>query len=159
MVLGLVLMGTVSSGSAQMEDEIAMMRTLIQTERQAIVAENLGLSDAEGEVFWPVYRDYMTERAKLGDRYTNLIKDYAAAYPSVSDEKAGELMKEFFAIANEQVKLKRKWMDKLGKVLPVAKTMRFLQIENKLDAYMDAALADEIPLVYGGETMDLMQDE
>ncbi len=46
------------------------------------------------------------------------------------------------------MKLKRANAEKVGKVLPAAKTARYIQIENKIRALIKFELAKQIPLVY-----------
>ena len=46
-------------------DYLQQLRAEIQTDRQALVAASLGLTDQEGEAFWPVYRDYRSDMAKV----------------------------------------------------------------------------------------------
>ena len=58
-------------------DLLQQLRADIQTDRQALVAANLGLTDAEGEAFWPIYRQYRAEMGAVGDRMQKLIMDYA----------------------------------------------------------------------------------
>ena len=46
------------------------------------------------------------------------------------------------------MKLKRSYVEKLGKVLPATKAARYLQIENKIRTVVKAELAQVILLVY-----------
>jgi hypothetical protein len=47
----------------------------------------------------------------------------------------------------DRVKLRKSYVKKFNKVIPPKKTVRFFQIDNKLDTIIDFALAKEIPLV------------
>jgi hypothetical protein len=132
---------------AQVHHEIALTRAEIQTERQAIVADNLPLTEEQSKAFWPVYRQYRAELAKLGDRFVALIEGYAKNYDTLTDPQAQEMIKEFLAIQKEEVGIKTSWVPKLGKVLPPKALARFYQIENKLDTIVRYQIADEIPLV------------
>lgn len=136
---------------AQTENEVALTRTRIEADRQAIVAENLGLSDAQAQIFWPLYREYTAKRAEIGDRTARLLVTYAAGMKTMDDAKATTMLDELFAIQQDEVALKKTWAAKLRKVLPGALVARFFQIDNKLDAYMKAIAADEIPLVVAGQ--------
>ena len=40
----------------------------------------MGFTEAEDQAFWPIYRDYNAEMAKLGDERVALIAEYARAY-------------------------------------------------------------------------------
>jgi hypothetical protein len=136
---------------AQMQHEIALTRAEIQTERQAIVAENLSLTEEQAKAFWPLYRTYREEMQKLGDRAVALIEDYAKNYDTMTDVKAMALTKEFFEIQKKQVAIKTSWSPKFEKVIPGKAVARFFQIENKLDLIVQIEVAAEIPLVQHGE--------
>lgn len=158
-VFAAALLGVVGGAMAQVEDEIALTRKMVETGRQAIVAENLGLTDEQGKIFWPLFRDYNNERAKIGDRATNLIAKYAASYKTMDDASATALVDEYMKIQKDDLALRNKWLGKMRKVLPGALVARYFQIENKLDAYIKAVAADEIPLMSGGKPVTIAPEE
>ena len=43
------------------------------------MTEVMGFTEAEDKAFWPIYRDYDAEMAKLGDERVALIAEYARA--------------------------------------------------------------------------------
>jgi len=132
---------------AQVQSEIALTRADIQTERQALVAENLPLTEDQAKVFWPMYRTYREELAKLGDRFVALIEDYAKNYETMTDPQASTMVKEFLKIQKEEVAIKTAWVPKFEKILPAKAVARFFQIENKLDLIVRTEVSAEIPLV------------
>jgi len=128
-------------------DYLQQLRADIQTDRQAIVAASLGLTDEEGEAFWPVYRDYRNDMAKVGDRMQKLIQDYAEIWGVATEEQAKTMVDEMLDIRHDELKVRKSHLSKFRKVLPEIKVARFLQIENKIDAIINLGLADSIPLV------------
>jgi hypothetical protein len=146
-----LLAAAAGSVSAQTETEVALTRTQVEADRQAIVAENLGLTDAQAQVFWPLYREYTAKRAELGDRSARLLVAYVAGYKTMDDVTATKMLDEVFAIQQDEIALKKSWAGKMRKTLPGALVARFFQIDNKLDAYMKAIAADEIPLIVAGK--------
>ena len=127
--------------------EIQQLQADLKADRQAVVVTNLPLTEAEARAFWPVYKEYRGEVEKLGDRLATLITAYAASFGTITDEKADTFFKELLAIERDKVTVREKYVPKVRAVLPAIKTARFLQIENKLDAIVNMALASEIPLV------------
>ena len=127
---------------------VEVVRSVLQTDRKVIVAENMELTQQEGADFWPLYNEYQAERAKVGDRLVTLIRAYARsyAYDSLSDEKAKEMLKELLDVEKAKLKLKKKYVHKFERVLPARKALRFLQMENRLDAVILLDVAREIPL-------------
>ncbi len=147
-VLAVALMLVASPAvMAQVQHEVALTRAEIQTERQALVAENLPLTEEQATAFWPLYRTYREEMAKLGDRMVALIEDYAKNYETMTDPQATAMLKEFLKIQKDEVSIKTAWVSKFEKILPAKSVVRFYQIENKLDLIVRTSVAAEIPLV------------
>jgi hypothetical protein len=128
-------------------DEIELTREIVQTERKAIVAENMQFTEAESKSFWPVYNEYVAEVRKVNDRRAKLIVDYARAYQNLTDTQAEAFLKEAIELDKAELKVKESFLPKFNKVLTPKKVARFYQIENKLDAVVDLGITSEIPLV------------
>jgi hypothetical protein len=138
------------TASAQTVDQWTALQQVqadLKADRQAVVAANLPLSDGESKVFWPVYKEYRGEVEKIGDRVAKLIAAYAANFQSMTDAKADAFFTEWQAIERDKVTTREKYIPKFRSVLPPQKAARFFQIENKVDAIINVALASEIPLV------------
>jgi hypothetical protein len=65
----------------------------------------------------------------------------------MTDTKADAFFKDHLAIDRERLMVRETYVPKVRAVLPAQKAARFFQIENKLDAIVNVALASEIPLV------------
>ena len=126
--------------------ELALSRQVIQTERQALVTSAMELTEEEGKVFWPLYREYREAMAKVGDRSQALIVDYAAKYATLTDVDAQAMVTEMVAIDQEALNVRKDYVKKFGKILPAKRVARFFQIENKMDAIIKAELVQDIPL-------------
>ena len=130
-ILSLFLTCLLASGSAMavdLDDQIALVRQMADTERRSMVAMNMNLNNEEEEAFWPLYGQYREARAANGDRMLALIKNYAEHHMDLSDEKATELLEESFKVDKELLKIKKKYTDKFGEVLPPTKVMRLMQL-------------------------------
>jgi hypothetical protein len=132
---------------AEAMEEIRLTRVAIQAGRQAIVTEAMDLTPKEMETFWPLYREYRLEAAKVGDRVVALIERYAANYDTLTDETANKLLSDFVKIERARADLKAKFLPKFKKVLPATKVVRFYQLENKMDIVILNEMAEQIPLV------------
>jgi hypothetical protein len=128
------------------QDEIAFTRAQIQADRQAIVAATLGLTEAQGEVFWPLYREYRGELEAQGDRMWKLLVGFGEKYDSLSDTDAASILDEWLSIKKKEVAIKDKWVKKFSKAVGAATTARFYQIENKLDSIIQLEATAGIPL-------------
>jgi hypothetical protein len=126
--------------------DIALTRASIQLRRQTIVTSVMDLTPTEAQAFWPLYREYRIEMAKVGDRVSKLLVDYAAQYDTLTDDQAKKIMKEWLSIEKAKMDVKGKYISRFQKILPARKTMRFFQADNKLDAVLNSQLASVVPL-------------
>jgi hypothetical protein len=131
---------------ADMTDEIELLRSVAQTERQAIVAKAMILTDEESAAFWPIYGDYRADVAKVTDQLVKNITDYAAQRDTLTDAQAKTLLNNHIKFEQDLLKLRKKYIGKFAKAMPMTKVARFFQIENKLDILQKMGLASQIPL-------------
>jgi hypothetical protein len=126
-----------------------ILRQKIKADKKLLVAANMGLSDAEGKAFWPIYDAYQADLKALNERTAKAILAYADAYNKgpVSNETAKKLLAESLAIDEAEVKLKQSYVPKLEAAISEAKVARYIQIENKIRAAIRYELAGGIPLV------------
>jgi hypothetical protein len=150
--LALGLVGTagaqVNEKFADFNDEIEMLRTFTQAQRQDIVTAAMQLTPEESTAFWPVYREYRGEFTRLNDRLVKLITDYAAGYEALSDSQSKTLLNDFLKLQADSVALRKKYTSRFSKVLPAVKALRFYQIENKLDAIVNLTFVEQVPLAH-----------
>ena len=132
---------------AELAADIEAMRTVVQTERKILVLQEMSFTDAEAAAFWPLYDEYRAEAKKIGDLRVKVITDYVAAYETMTDALAKQLLSDSVKFEEQNLKLKKKYIKKFEKILPAIKVTRYFQLENKLDAVVNYDLAAEIPLM------------
>jgi hypothetical protein len=133
---------------SDLEPAIQMLRQEVGKDRRDIVKANMLLTNSEAARFWPIYDKYREDMHKIGDRRVKLITDYAANRNSMSEDEGNRLLKEALDIDKERISTKEDYVKKFQKELSARTTARFFQIDQKLDAAVDAALAARIPLIY-----------
>ncbi len=134
---------------SDLEPAIQMLRHEVGKDRREIVKANMLLTNSEAARFWPLYDQYRTEIHKVGDRRLRVITDYAANRDSMSEEEANRLAKEWLDAEKQRINIKEDYVKKFQKEgLSARTTARFFQIDQKLDAAVDAAMAARIPLIY-----------
>ncbi len=133
---------------AQSDDEILeATRSLMRADRQAVVTDAMQFTPGEAAAFWPVYHQYRAEMDKVGDGIKHLVLEYAGLYPNVPDARAKTMLKELAAVEKKHAATRATYLKKFGKILPAAKTLRFAQVESRLDLAARLELAASIPLV------------
>jgi hypothetical protein len=129
------------------QDAIALARSVIKADRQAIVTRTMQLTDTEAQGFWPLYQQYRADMDKVGDGMVKLVQDYAAVYPNVPEDRARTMLKDLLALEKDKVSTRATYLNKFAKVLPAEKNLRFAQVENRLDLATQLKLASSVPLV------------
>jgi hypothetical protein len=149
LVASLVALPALAQGTAKPADNFEILAAKIKADKKLLVADNMGLTEGEAKAFWPVYEAYQKDLQQINSRLGKLLVAYAQDLKgdSLTDAKAKKYTDEMLAIDESEVKLKKSYVPKLGKVLPARKVARYLQIENKVRAVVRYELADAVPLM------------
>jgi Spy/CpxP family protein refolding chaperone len=127
--------------------DVEALKAAVKADKRALVASTLKLTDAEAKKFWPLYDDYRRKTDTLNRRTARLVEEVVAATGPMSDAHAKALLKEALAIEDEEMRVRRGYQNRLVKVLPATKVMRYLQLENKIRAFQDYDIATVMPLI------------
>jgi hypothetical protein len=127
---------------------IKMLREEVGQDRREVVQKAMLLTATEAKMFWPLYDEYRAEMHKLGDRRVRLITDFAARRNGMSQDEAERMTKEALSIEKDGIEVKEDYVKKMSKQLSSRTVARFFQIDAKLDALVNVALAANIPLIY-----------
>jgi hypothetical protein len=148
-LLSLALVAGVSlyAQETYQESYLELLRADLKTQKVAIVTVNMGLTDAQGQVFWPIYRKYDAELTTFNDQRIALIKDYAENFEKMTDTKADALSKQVFALLGKRLKLQEKYYEEFAKALNPVLAAKFMQIERQINALVDLQIGSEIPLI------------
>jgi excinuclease UvrABC nuclease subunit len=68
-----------------------LLRSDVRAQKVAIITEVMGFTETENTAFWPIYREYDSEMAKLGDERVAMIAEYAQNYSTLTDAVAEKL--------------------------------------------------------------------
>ena len=140
---------TSSDNSAQSvtDQDIDLLRKDVRSQKRQIIAANLQLTDQEAVKFWPLYDQYTADLVKINDAKYAAIKDYAANYSSLSEDKALALTRQIIGIDESIGQLRLKYVPMFSKVISGKKTALFFQLDRRLTALVDLRVASDIPLV------------
>ena len=131
------------------ESDIEQGREMIREGRLEMVRSELRLTEAESLAFWPVYAAYRDDVDAIQDRYAAMVKEYLRRYDEadLSDEYADDLVETFLGIKRELLDVQQKFLPEFRTVLPSLKVARLYQLENKINAEIDAQMALVVPLI------------
>ena len=133
--------------ASSLESEIELLRSDVKTSKVEIVKEALKLDSAKSDAFWPVYRKYQLDLDKIGDKRLALIKDFAANYEKMTDEKAKMLVKQALDLQSARTNLLKSYYPQFEKVIGATEAAKLVQVEHLIMAVIDLQLAAEMPLI------------
>jgi hypothetical protein len=124
-------------------------RQMINESQDAVVRDELRLTAEEDALFWPLYEEYKADTLPVRDRYIGLIADYMRQYETgiLTNEFAKKMMDDYFDVKLDLIKIRKRYIKRFGKIMPMLKVARFYQLENKMAADVEAELALLVPLV------------
>jgi hypothetical protein len=140
------LVGGVAVAQDKPADNMDALREQLRTDKRAVVASVLDLTESESKVFWPVYNSYQSDMVAHYDRILKLLETYAKNYDTLTDETATSLLKQYLALERDHVALLTAYLPRFQKVLPPKKVAKLYQVENKARALVNYELARGIPI-------------
>jgi hypothetical protein len=126
---------------------LELQRINLREQKRELIKKAVALTEEQGKSFWPVYDKYEKELIQVNDSRLAMIKDYAANYEKMTDEKAAELIVRAVDFQDKRLGLRKKYMADLKNILPPRMVARLLQMENQTDLLIDLEIASEVPLM------------
>ena len=111
---------------AQTEEQIQKFNQ----EREAYFNENLKLTDAEKEAFWPVYYDFDCRKKKIVDDQKNTFRYANNNADNLSDKEIRETLDKILKLKTELYELEAEYYhSKFVQVLPPKKALKLYKVE------------------------------
>ena len=154
-LLFVALLVTVFSFAQTNNEDVDLFQAAFGMQKKEVVTKYMTIPDLQKDQFWAVYDEYETERKSSMKNVIALVEDYAKSYESITDEQAKDLMKRKLSINADQVKLQKKYFDKIAKVVGVKQSAKFFQLEDYFLNLIKLSIQSEIP--YIGELNDAVK--
>lgn len=126
---------------------VELLRSDIRTQKVAVITEMMQFTDSEDAAFWPIYREYEGELARLNDERLRGIETYAKVYQNITPATANDLMTKALDLESRRTALKQKYFTKLKSAMSPLTAARALQIENQILLLVDLQIAASLPVV------------
>jgi hypothetical protein len=118
----------------------------IMTDKRAVYAQGMQLTDEESRAFWPVYDAYEAKLKKIDDRFIQLVNDYAAKYSTMTDADAQQMLATKMKLDRERMDLEQAYTRQIARAVPAIKALRYAQIESRIDNELQRKAMQLIPL-------------
>ena len=151
---GLIVLGAIAAPAqtAPVTDEeknlqayVGLLRSDVRKAKSQVISEVMQFDAGQAAKFWPIYQEFETEFAKIGDGIQALVKDYVANYDQMTPAIADRLATKMLDIDQQRLDLKKKYYARVRGALDTVTAARFLQVENQLEKLIDLQLAAQLP--------------
>lgn len=145
----LVVASTMTTTSMALDEDFDVRVAVAQTEemRDRVVRANIELTTEEADKFWPLYVEYREKLGPVTREQIEVVVEYSKVHTNLSDAKATSLFDQWLSLRKKESKIKSRYLKKFRRVLSPKHAIRYVQIENKLDAAIEWDAALSIPLV------------
>lgn len=130
--------------SARADEQIILSQ--IMTDKRAVYAQVLRLTDEQSRAFWPVYDEYEAKVKKIDDRFIQLVNDYAARYSTMTDGDAEQMLATKMKIDRERMDLQQRYTRRIAKVVPAITALRYAQVESRIDNELQRKVMLLVPI-------------
>jgi hypothetical protein len=148
--LAIMMLATPALALGAGNTDMELLAEKIKADKKLLVGLNMSLTNEEASNFWPLYEAYQKELQTVNREIGRLIVEFSEAYAKgpIPNDTAKQIRNDVLALEEKELRLKRTNADKMEKVLPAWKVMRYMQIESKIRAVLKFELARQIPLTY-----------
>ncbi|MBV8772777.1 MAG: hypothetical protein JO166_10695 [Deltaproteobacteria bacterium] len=143
-IIGLAMAQAPSAASPKSQQQLDIAAAKAQ--RKAVVGQNMQLTAAQAEAFWPLYDAYEGQMDRIEDRHIREIKNYVESYNKLTNADANRKLDEVMAIQQARLNVQQQYIPKFRAALPGVAVTRFFQIDNKLRAMVQCNIAQMVPL-------------
>jgi hypothetical protein len=130
------------------DEDIALLRKDLRAMKMQVIGQNMSLSEAEGQKFWPIYNHYVKDLQEVNDRKYALLKQYAEMWATMTDQDALIYVRNWLETDGQAQALRLKYVPVVSQVLPGRKAATFFQLDRRLNMMIDLQLFSQIPLAH-----------
>jgi hypothetical protein len=134
------------------DQDIALLRQDIRAMKQRVIGENMSLTDAEAQKFWPIYKHYADDLHNVHNEKYDLFKQYIETWSTMTDQDALIYVRRSMEVDAAAQALRLKYVPVMNQILPGKKAATFFQLERKLCLMVDLQLFSQIPLAHEKES-------
>ena len=146
LILIVALFSVTSVFAQNVDDFIQLLKSDVQSNKIVIITEVMKFTDEQSEKFWPIYNEYSNELSKLGDKRIANIKDFAANYDSLTNEKANQLINTSFDFQEDRLDLNQDYYNKFAEALGSIVAAKYMQLEHQIQLIIDLSINSNLPL-------------
>jgi len=117
----------------------------LEEDKTQAIKEAIELNEKEAAAFWPVYKMYGADEAKLDEERRQVAKRYADTWTTLTDAEARDLARQSLALESRRADLRNQYFARFNQAWSGLTVAKFFQLEHRLDLLVDLKIASELP--------------
>jgi hypothetical protein len=122
-----------------------LLKADVNAKRETIVKAIMKLNDSDSQTFWPIYKEYEAERAKLDEAEAQVTSEYVKEYQDISDDQADQVMSKSLELEAQRAELKKKYYDTMKKALSPTIATKFFEVDSQMQHIHDLQVSSTLP--------------
>lgn len=148
LILATIAVLITASAFAQVSTEdLAVYQAKLQKQKTELVKKNIKLSDAQAQVFWPLYEGYEQKELTISNQRAAIINDYLKQLSTLTDVEAAKLADRTFSNDHDFTNLQKSYFKKFSDAIGGVNAVKFYQLENYIREIVRLRIQDEIPFI------------
>ena len=127
--------------------EQELIKSYFKLTKMAIVEDAMALSEKDGAIFWPLYKQYDVEASKLNQIRIDYLTDYVEQVENITNEQVDEFLKQANSYNKKMASLKSKYYKLMKKELSSKVAIRFMLVEEYIQTAVKYELLEVLPWV------------
>ena len=125
---------------------VELLRADVRSQKSSFLTEMMEFREAEDAAFWPIYREYDAELAKLGDERISMIKEYSDRLGALTGPQAEALAERAIDIDQRRSRLLARCYERVKAATSPIVALRFLQVEHQMLLIIDLQISAMLPV-------------
>ena len=127
--------------------EQELIKSYFKLTKMALVENAMALSEENGAIFWPLYKQYDVEASKLNQYRIDYLNDYVEQVDNITNEQVDAFLKQANTYNKKMASLKSKYYKRMKKELSSKVAIRFMLVEEYIQTAVKYELLETLPWV------------
>ena len=133
-----------SQGSSTEQE---LIKSYFKLTKMALVEDAMALSEENGKIFWPLYKQYDVEASKLNQLRIDYLNDYVEQVANITNDQVDAFLKQANAYNKKMAALKSKYYNRMKKELSSKVAIRFMLVEEYIQTAVKYEMLEALPWV------------
>ncbi|MCK5906680.1 MAG: hypothetical protein KAG37_03770 [Flavobacteriales bacterium] len=105
---------------------------VLDADKKFTISKNIVITNADGDLFWPLYKEYNSKMEELNNEFIAEYSDYIEKKDELVFSEAMDLVESMMSIDMDLLKLEKKYYKKMSNIMNPVKVAAYINFERKV---------------------------